>query len=88
MNASRSQFSMEGKPTSFAPVWRPTNVCWKDEARNVYMDADHLIRTVLGFALAFIAACCYMKLIPSASIVVATALSARIASLIIGDAQR
>jgi hypothetical protein len=52
------------------------------------MDADHLVRTVLGFALAFIAACCYMKVIPSASIVVAAALSARIASVIIGDTHR
>ena len=85
MKASTLQLCMDGKSSTFAQVWRPTDVCWKDEARSVYVDADHLIRTVLGFALAVIAACCYMKLIPSVSIVVAAALSARIASAIIGD---
>jgi hypothetical protein len=79
---------MDGKPSLFAQVWRPTDVCWKDETRSVHIDADHLVRTVLGFALAFIAACCYMKLLPSASIVVAAALSARVASAIIGDTHR
>jgi hypothetical protein len=67
---------------------RPTDVCWKEETRSVQIDAEHLVRTVLGFALAFIAACCYMKLLPSAAIVVAAALSARVASAIIGNTHR
>jgi hypothetical protein len=88
MNESRLQLCMDGKSSLFAQIWRQTDVCWKEETRSVHIDADHVIRTVLGFGLAFIAACCYMKNVPSASIVVAAALSARIASVIIGDTQR
>ena len=78
MNASRLQLCIDEKPPLFAQIWRPTDVCWKEETRSVHIDADHLIRTVLGFALAFVAACCYMKLIPSASIVVAAATALKV----------
>jgi hypothetical protein len=53
-----------------------------DKRRGTALDLEQLIRTFLGFVLAFVAACCYMKLIPSASIVVAAALSAKIVSVV------
>ena len=56
-----------------------------DKRRETTQDLEQLIRTFLGFSLAFVAACCYMKLIPSASIVVAAAVSAKIVSVVTGQ---
>jgi hypothetical protein len=70
---------------SFTPMWRPTGVRLNDKRRETTPDLEQLIRTVLGFSLAFVAACCYMKFIPSASIVVAAALSAKIVSAVTGQ---
>jgi hypothetical protein len=70
---------------SFAWVWRPTSVDLNEHRQDAALDFNQLVRTLLGLALALVAACCYMKLIPSASIVVAAALSAKIASVIIGN---
>ena len=46
---------------------------------------EQFVRKLLGFALAIVAGCCYMKLIPGASIVAATGLSAKIAAVLIGS---
>jgi hypothetical protein len=76
-------------PTSgFASVWRPTSVCSKKQFQNSALDMEQLVRAILGFALAFVAAACYMKLIPCTSIVVAAAVSAKIASVVTGHAAR
>ena len=71
----------------FTSMWRPTSVRLNDKPRGTALDLEQLIRTFLGFVLAFVAACCYMKLIPSASIVVAAALSGKIVSVVTGLAR-
>jgi hypothetical protein len=65
----------------FARTWRASSIQLKMSCENEFVSAEHLIRTALGFILAVVAACCYVKLAPSGSLVVAVALSAKVASL-------
>jgi hypothetical protein len=72
----------------FVQVWRPSSVRLQEPRARLTGDTlDTLVRTVLGLVLAVVAACCYFKIVPSPSIVIAVALSTRIASIIASTGQ-
>ena len=72
----------------FVSIWRPTSVRLNEQRSFAASKFEQFVQIFLGFALAIVAGCCYMKLIPCASIVAATAVSAKIASIFIGNERK